>query len=67
MGTVLRTAASYAAAILMDEMSWKDKAEKRIDAVIKHAESWDEHRWADWWRKEFERQRKDQESASRRV
>jgi len=51
----------------MDEMSWKDKAEKRIDAVMKHAESWDEHRWADWWRKELERQRKDQLSASRRV
>jgi len=49
------------------EMSWKDKAEKRIDAVMKHAESWDEHRWADWWRKELERQRKDQSSASRRV
>ncbi len=67
MGRVFGTTAGRAATILMDEMSWKDKAEKRIDAVMKHAESWDEHRWADWWRKELERQRKDQLSASRRV
>jgi hypothetical protein len=41
-------------------MEWKERAEKRFDNVMRHADGWPSERWASWWSKEFERQKEDQ-------